>query len=299
MNDFKRVFISHRSYDREKAKKLKTFLIESNISEQVVLWEEESLCRNNEQLTVHDYFEAIERIRKSMSDCTAFLYIDSPNFFNGYFTSAEILQWKRLQVSPCIYCIRENEDGYSYEKKELEPLSKRKKYGLGYFAFLTNPDRPFDTEGDILLDSWGKYAKECFLVGCCSCGRYYLMTEKKLNNYAQSGASAKCPHCGKFHAKFYFDKGGKKFFGTRIPILMMPIVERTKDLEPLSVNEVINLFTTKKLPKRFLIDKMEDEKLVSDYQRLFKGFLKYLGILTGAIVGAAKVLSILDGEKEK
>lgn len=97
MNDFKKVFISHRSYDREKAKKFRTFLLENNISEQVVLWEEESLCRNNEQLTVHDYFEAIERIRKSMVDCTAFLYIDSPVFFNGYFTSAEVLLWKRLQ----------------------------------------------------------------------------------------------------------------------------------------------------------------------------------------------------------
>lgn len=299
MNDFKKVFISHRSYDREKAKKFRTFLLENNISEQVVLWEEESLCRNNEQLTVHDYFEAIERIRKSMVDCTAFLYIDSPVFFNGYFTSAEVLLWKRLQEYPCIYCIKENGNGYSYEKRDLDPLSKREKYGLGYVAFLINPDRAIDTEGGVFLDSWGKYAKECFLVGCCSCGHYYLVTEKKLNYYAQSGIPARCPHCGKFHAKFYFDKGGKKFFGTRNPILLKPIVERLKDLEPLSVNEVINLFTAKKLPERFLIDKMEGEKLVSDYQRLFKGCLKYLGFLTGAIVGVTKVLSILDGEKEK
>ena len=33
MNDFKKVFISHRSYDREKAKKFRTFLLENNISE--------------------------------------------------------------------------------------------------------------------------------------------------------------------------------------------------------------------------------------------------------------------------
>lgn len=119
MNDFHTVFISHRSYDREVALKLHDFLLQNQISSRVILWEKESLCYNNEQLTVHDYFEAIERIKKSMQQCTAFFYIDSPVFSNGYFTSAELLQWKRLHDKPYVYRIFYDNGDFSYQKNRI------------------------------------------------------------------------------------------------------------------------------------------------------------------------------------
>lgn len=295
MDDFSNVFISHRSYDREKAKKLRNYLIFNKISAKVVLWEEESLCRNNEQLTIHDYFEAIERIKASMKNCTAFLYIDSPSITNGYFTSAEILQWRRLHDNPCAYRIYEKDGEYFYDKVGLVPLTGKEKHRVGIVAYLSSPDRQYDTEGGIFMDSWGKYAKECFLVGCCACGKYYLVTEKKLRYYAKSSNEKKikavCPHCKQQHATFSEVTNGKKFFGNRIPIIIHPVVANVSDHVPLSVDDVIDLMNANKLPERFPLDKFPDEKFRSDFRKQMTGGLKVSALIMGTILLVGKLLS--------
>lgn len=296
MKEFSCVFISHRSYDRNKAKELRDSLIANNISAKVVLWEEESLCRNNEQLTVHDYFEAIERIQKSMKGCTAFLYIDSPMFFNGYFTSAELLQWRRLHDKPYAYRIWKDKSQFWYEKVKLMPLTKREKWHLGFVSYWSSPDRLYDTEDGFLMDSWGKYAKECFIVGCCSCGKYYLMTEKKINHYVHMHLPAKCPHCNQYHAMFTLDIKGKKFFGNRIPIVINPCTRTIADHEPLSVDDIIDLLNAKKLPERFPIDKFPDEKLKSDFRKQISFTIKATAIIIGVIGVAGKIYLASDKE---
>lgn len=296
MNDFSTVFISHRSYDREKAKLLRNYLITNRISETVVLWEEESLCRNNEQLTVHDYFEAIERIKASMKKCTAFLYIDSPAITNGYFTSAEFLQWRRLHDNPCAYRIYEKGGKYFYNKVGLVPLTNREKRHIGIVSYLSSPDRLFDTEGGVFMDSWGKYAKDCFLVGCCVCGKYYLMTEKKLRFYAKSDPQNKikavCPYCNQKHATFSEVTFCKKFFGNRIPIIIHPAVKNVSDHVPLSVDDVIDLMNTNKLPERFALDKFPEEKLQSDFRKQMTTSIKTSALIIGVILLAGELYSL-------
>lgn len=294
MSEFSCVFISHRSYDRDKARELRDGLLSNNISTRVILWEEESLCRNNEQLTVHDYFEAIERIKRSMETCTAFLYIDSPVFFNGYFTSAELLQWRRIHDKPYVYRVWKGEGNFLYEKVELVPLTKREKSQISFVSYWSSSDRLYDTEGGAMMDSWGKYAKECFIVGCCACGKYYLMTKKKMDKYVLTQLSAICPHCNQYHAKFTWDLKGKKFFGNRIPILINPLVRKIADHEPLSVEDVIDLLNAKKLPKRFPLDKLPDEKLKSDYRKQFTNAIKTTAKIVGIVYTVRKVISMFD-----
>lgn len=294
MSEFNCVFISHRSYDRDKARELRDGLLSNNISTRVILWEEESLCRNNEQLTVHDYFEAIERIKRSMETCTAFLYIDSPVFFNGYFTSAELLQWRRIHDKPYVYRVWKEKGNFLYEKVELVPLTKREKSQISFVSYWSSSDRLYDTEGGAMMDSWGKYAKECFIVGCCACGKYYLMTEKKMDKYVLTQLPAICPHCNQYHAKFTWDLKGKKFFGNRIPILINPLVRKIADHEPLSVEDVIDLLNAKKLPKRFPLDKLPDEKLKSDYRKQFKETIKTTATIVGVLLAIGKVCSMFD-----
>ena len=297
MNEFANVFISHRSYDRDKAKSFRDFLITNNIANKVVLWEEESLCRNNEQLTVHDYFEAIERIKESMKSCTAFLYIDSPVFFNGYFTGAEVLQWKRLHDNPYIYRVFRKNDTYYYEKIQLTPLTKSEKHRIGFTSYLSSPDRLYDTEGGIFMDSWGKYATNCFLVSCCNCGAYYLITNGKMNLYTSTQQPAICPHCNQSHAIFVEDLTGKKFFGTRIPILSFPFVKTVADHQPITVDDVIDVMNAKKLPERFPLDKLPNEKLKSDYRKNFESSLKFTLKLLGIIGAIGGICSFLDSKE--
>lgn len=297
MSEFSKVFISHRSYDRDKAKRFRNYLVNHNIADRVVLWEEESLCRNDEQLTVHDYFEAIERIKESMKSCSAFLYIDSPVFFNGFFTGAEVLQWRRLHDNPCLYKVWYKDNTYYYEKIQLAPLTKSERHRLGLTSYLCSPDRLYDTEGGVFLDSWGKYATECFLISCCNCGKYYLITRKKMNLYTCSPIPAICPHCNCPHATFVKDLNGKKFFGTRIPIIARPFVREISDHMPITVDDVLDLMNTKKLPERFPLDKLPNEKLKSDYRKNFENTIKFTLKILGVIGTIGGIYSFFDSKE--
>lgn len=68
---FSKAFISHRSQDYSKAFRLKELLIKQGVCHNVVLWENESLCYNFEQLTVCEYFEALDKIHGSLQTCSS------------------------------------------------------------------------------------------------------------------------------------------------------------------------------------------------------------------------------------
>lgn len=297
MNDFHTIFISHRSYDREVALKLHDFLLQNHISSRVILWEKESLCYNNEQLTVHDYFEAIERIKKSMQQCTAFFYIDSPVFSNGYFTSAELLQWKRLHDKPYVYRISYENGDFSYQKIELQPLTTYEKRQMSFTSYWSNPDRLIDTEGGVFMDAWGKYAKDCFLVSCCACGQYYLITRKKMMKYVEGREKVLCPHCNRHHAVFLQKKDGVKFFANRTPILIHPLVEPVADHAPLGTEDVLDLMNARKLPERFPLDKEDGEKLKSDFRKQAEFTGKFTAGLVGGLAVLGAIISFFDKNK--
>lgn len=289
--NFDKVFISHRSFDYAKAVELKDFLIKNRISQNVVLWENETLCRNYEQLTVHEYFEAIEKIKKTMIGCNYFFYIDSPGYFNGYFTGAEILQWRIMKENPVIYKISKQNGELGYSEIQLQPIDKRTRKRISFTSYKMNPEYMFFDEVDFSRDVWGKYARNCFLVGCCACGRYYLITRKRMAQYVARQELVECPYCHKYHAVFYQDLRGKKYFSNRYPIIMIPKTHKIEDLKPLSLDDVIDLLDAKQLPNNFALQSLPDEKLRSEYK---EGILDALKIGAKAILGVVTIVTVLN-----
>lgn len=286
MAQFDSVFISHRSFDYSKAVRLKQYLKDNQISNKVILLENETLCKNYEQLTVHEYFEAIEKIKKEMKQCNFFFYLVCDNYTNGYFTSAELLQWNAMKKNPIVYPIIEDDNVFKYaEPISLPPIDKDQSKRLSYTSFAMT----FDPEFGAAPESWGKYANDCFLVGCCACGEYYLITKKRMNRYIESQEAAICPSCNTSHAKFVQHQNGKKYFSSRFPIVMRPLVNKVADLKQLSVDDVIDLLDAKKLPKRFALISMPNDHLQSDFKKNMKSLAK----TTGGIIGGLTAIAIL------
>lgn len=296
MKFFNNIFISHRSFDFCKAERFRDFLLSNNICENVVLLKNETLCKNYEQLTIHEYYESIEKLRKEIEKCDGFFYIDCPNYTNGYYTSAELLQWRRINDHPIVYSIRESNGVFLHsEPIELQSLSAEHKMRLARVACMME----FDPEYGAALESWGKFASNCFLVGCSACGEYYLVSVNKMEHYIKSQELAKCPCCFRDHATFFQYKNGPKFFSNRFPIVMKSHIKKIADLKRLDVDDVIDLLDAKKLPERFKLVALPNEKLQSDLRKNLKSFVKTVATTAGIVGGLFAALSFLEDSDKK
>lgn len=296
---FGKAFLSHRSQDYSKAKVLRDFLLSSKNCREVVLWDNESLCRNYEQLTVHDYFEALNKLKASMNSCDSFLFIKSPNYLNGYFTSAELTIWRWIKDNPVVYEIDTNNENLPYHEFPLNPMSKADKRQLSYSSFLMKPDPAHDLEYGFSKDNWGKYAKDCFLVGCCSCGEYYLIGYQKMLEYIDSHAPVACPNCQKIHCKFERHPSKQSYFSYRHPIIMKPTIPHITDLKPLSVDDILILLGAKELPSRFKLVSSPKDKFRSDNVKNGIFALKFTASLIAIIGAGVAALNIFGSDENK
>lgn len=290
-------FISHRSYDYRKALELKHYLEYNNLCSKVILWENETLCRNFEQLTVHDYFEALSKLKSSMNHCDSFFYIDSPNYLNGYFTSAELTIWRWIKENPIVYRSVHTGDKFIFHGIQLDRMDKSTKHRLSYSSFLMKPDPAHDMEFGFSKDTWGKFAKECFLVGCSMCGEYYLIGYEKMRQYIDSQERAICPNCKSFHCTFSYHPSKNTYFSYRHPIIMHPTSSVRCDLTPLSVDDILVLLGAKKLPTRFKLDISPKDKLMSDNKKNLIFTLKYIATAVIAFGVGAITLTLSDKKK--
>lgn len=286
----KKVFISHRSYDYGKALQLENALISNGIASKVVLLKNETLCKNYEQLTVREYYEAVMDIMSKMEGCDAFYYISNANYRNGYFTNAEIILWQLNNKNPIIHGVNETPEGFTVSSPLQLPLISSSQSKRMHFA---KNSMTFNVEYGTTFEPWGKFA-DCFLVGCCNCGKYYLISPKAMDYYIKTNAEAICPNCGHPHAKFWQDTNSRKYFSNRYPIIMSPIVENIAELESLSVDQVLDLLNANKLENLFKIVTFHDEKLKSYFRRDMERFGK-VSLAIAGVIGA--FLVVLSGGK--
>lgn len=273
---FKRAFISHRSYDYSKALLLKDLLLSNGLCDYVVLWENESLCFNYEQLTVCEYFEALDKIRDSMKGCDAFIIIDCPNYENGYFTSAEMLTWRSLhgKHESTVWRVKEDNGSYSFHRDTFNPLTFRQRHSIGFSSYYIHPDYS-DPEMAAQMDNWGKYGRNCFLVGCCNCGEYYLVSKGKMDWYVKSRQPAVCPNCNSEHATFSICHKNKRLLVHRNPIIMNPLMAPC-DLQTLGLFELLWLMSTGYIKdSRFKLVAIDGEKFESDVMKASKSMFKF------------------------
>lgn len=280
------VFISHRGSDYKKAVELKDFLLKNKLCKYAILFPNESLCYNWEQLLVLEYFELMEPIIDYICKSDSFLFINSPSYKNGYFTQAEILQWRRFKDFPIIYPVTILQNGeFNIELPiSLKPMSKEDKKIWAKISVNVNPKM----QGKMPV-FWSKYARNCFLIGCCSCGEYFLITQKAMKIIIEDNQKTECPHCHTMSFTLSEDITKKEKF-YRHPIILKPNVNQLVDLRTLTDSEIINLLIGDELPNKIGLIQAKDEKLKSDSKKVEKSF----GI-AGAIAGAAwLVLKLLS-----
>ncbi|MEL7246849.1 MAG: hypothetical protein AAFO03_00465 [Bacteroidota bacterium] len=276
----KKVFISHRGDDYGTAVQLKSTLLHSNYCKRVVLFENESLCANWEQLLVIEYFQLMEGIIDRLTECTSFLFIESPNYVNGYFTQAEILQWRRFKKQPLVIPVfRDVNNNFQLRQPILlQPFSKRDKKLWAKISVNIHPVMKGRRQV-----FWGKYARNCFIIGCCICGEYFLLTRKFMDILIGTGLQVKCPHCLNAGFDLYEDRTKRKYF-KRHPIILRPKVQ-PRQLRHLTESEILHLLTGNNLPSRIRILKAPNEKLTKDSSRAMKGYLVSIGILAAILAG--------------
>lgn len=278
------VFISHRGNDYKKAEELRDFLIKKKLCKYAILFPNESLCYNWEQLLVLEYFELMESIIDYISQSDSFLFIDTPSYKNGYFTQAEILQWRRFKTNPKVYPVSILQNGqFDIDSPiSLPPMSREDKKIWAKISVNVNPKM----QGKIPV-FWSKYARNCFLIGCCNCGEYFLITQKAMKIIIENKLKVECLHCHTASFTLFEDITKKKKF-YRYPVILKPNINPPSDLRTLSDSEIIDLLIGDKLPNKINLIQAKDEKLKTDSQKVGKAF----GI-AGAIIGGILLVSNL------
>ncbi len=286
----KQVFISHRGGDYNIAKEFREILIEQKLCKYAILFPNESLCYNWEQLLVIEYFELMESITDYIASCDTFFYIENPNYENGYFTQAEILQWRRFAKNPIIHPVQFISEGHFQIKSpiELQPISKEDKRLWAKLSVNINPK--LQGRGPIF---WGKYAY-CFLIGCCNCGEYILITKKLMDTIIDENNQIECPHCHKNTFSLKVDVNKKKKF-YRHPIIMSPKNDQIVELRLLYESEIIALLIGKELPENFKLLKLQKEQLKTSAQEVGK----FYGIAGAILAGIGIIAKILSDKDDK
>lgn len=280
-----RIFISHRGNDYDKALELKNCLLSNKLCKSVILFPNESLCYNWEQLLVLEYFELMEPIIDYLCKCDSFLYLDSPYYWNGYFTQAEILQWRRFRENPKIHPVTVDETKFRiHDPIYLQPMSKNSKKLWAKISVNINPK--LQGRGPVF---WSKYARNCFLVGCVSCGEYFLITQKAMRIIISDNLRIKCPHCKSSDFYFKEDTSKKKNF-YRYPIILKPECETIAELRTLTDSEILQLLVGDNIPESIVLIHAIDEKLKTDARKVGEMY-GVLGLVVVAGLGIASFLS--------
>src|SRR4051794_22109009 len=99
----KNVFISYRTKYYDAARRLGTSLLQSGACKEVYVYPPEQLAKFGEIMTPHELFELLGFVVSYLEKSNTFVYLDSGDYWQSFFTSFEALYWRRLQKKPVAY----------------------------------------------------------------------------------------------------------------------------------------------------------------------------------------------------
>lgn len=282
------VFISYRGKYYPQAEAVGQWLRQNQYCTNAVLFSPNSLCERNEILMPYEYVELMEFILDRLAGCDAFVFLNTGDYQESYFTQAEILQWRRFNNNPVVYPIGSTEEGAFLlgESLHLEPLTKnQKKLWAGLSVSIARSYRGKFNPGFY----GGKYNRSCYLIPCGNCGEHFLASKKAINGILEGSFKIACPHCG--NVRFLFSQEHNRGHYYRKPIILKQ--EFKTSLRILEPNEILSLLVDNDLPASIRLVTVNGESFSSDISKL--GWI-YAG-LGAAALGAFAVASLFYDEE--
>ena len=284
----KQVFISYRGKYYSQAEAVGQWLIQSQYCIDAILFPPNSLCERNEILLPYEYVELMEFILDRLAKCDAFVFLNTGDYQDSYFTQAEILQWRRFNNNPVVYPIGSTEKGAFLlgETLHLETLTKnQKKLWAGLSVSIARSYRGKFNPGFY----GGKYNRSCYLIPCGNCGEHFLASKKAINSTLEGNLKIACPHCG--NGQFRFSQGHNmgRYYRKAI-ILEQEFKTSLRILEP---NEILSLLVDSDLPASIRLVTVNGESFSSDIGKLGWIYAR-LGV---AALGALAVAALFYDEK--
>ena len=288
----KNAFISYRGAYYEHANAIRHWLIGNGYCKNVVLFPPNSLSIYGELLMPYEYIELMEFILDRLSRCDAFVFLNTPDYSNSYFTQAEILQWRRFRDNPMVFPIGQNVDQYVIGQGiQLVPLTLSEKRLWANLS--VNIARSY--QGKFNPGFYGgKHNRNCYLMPCGICGEHFLIGKKATSLTLRGEYRIVCPHCNNSH--FRILEGNQMGTFYRNPIIVEQ--EFIRPLRVLETSEVLDLLIKDDLPPRIPLVSLADEHFDNDLIKVGKFFLGGLAALAaGALVINALGNEGQDGDK--
>jgi hypothetical protein len=281
----KEVFISYRSDYYKDALALKQHLEKSSYCREAILYPPNSLTASDEILLPYDYFKLMEVILDRLAPSQAFLYLNTPDYWDSYFTQAEVLQWRRFRRDPEAIPITviSGNDFQICEKQNWESIPSSDKDLWSKVSVNINPKMK-----STFPVNWGKYSKSCFLLPCRQCGEHFLASSGLIYAALKEKAHVACPHPHCSNNQFRFRQENAKGKFDRNPIILNQT--RKVKLRVLDSFELLQLLFDKRLPSKIPLVSLEGENIRSEF---FKNALKSMGI-AAALVGLAYIPSLFS-----
>ncbi|NEQ47822.1 MAG: hypothetical protein F6K00_31565 [Leptolyngbya sp. SIOISBB] len=296
------VFLSYRGDAFEKARRLQEWLQRKGYCEDVILYPPNTICTSNELLLPYDFFELLGKLRDgysaglgtyadaSIHDADAFVYLDANNYWESSFTQAEVMLWR--SVSEELYPATVPERGQpSLGRKLLLPLSGNEEEvrKTAYRSSRKTKRAPLN----IGTYYWGKYSKNCFLIGCPNCGNHFLASTKAVYKALRGDVYISCPHHNCGNHDFYFEEGNKQGSFYRKPIRIHHNVKGK--VNPLNIDDMMTLMhSNDELPASVGLVTLPGETLKSDGRKVAELY----GIAGLALAGLLFIGSLFDGDEE-
>jgi hypothetical protein len=249
------VFLSYRGHDVELAEGLASSLKKMKLCKNVRAYKPESLCIRDEILTTYDYVELMESIIETMKQSDTFVFLDTGDYLDSYFTQTELLHWRRIRKSPRGYRFLFDNEDKSFLKEEViwDTLSENKSRAWASITIHVNPS--YTIKATTL--KWGKYSRNCFIIPCGRCGENFLLSGSALRANLNSEYDVICPHCG--NNRFQFEvKSDQKSNFKRKPIVLNQEIKTLRILEP---DEIFHLLLENELPTSIPLVALDNENL--------------------------------------
>lgn len=274
----KQVFISYRGSYYKQAMLLKDALVQHGYCNQAILFPPNSLCAENEILLPYEYVELMEFILDYLAHTDTFIYLETSDYWNSYFTQAEALQWRRFRDVPVVHSAQVDWRGQIFlgEQMRWETLNKSQKKLWASISVSIN--RSMGRGHLMPPTAWGRFAKHCFLLPCGVCGEHFLVSQKAIYRALKNLFEVECPHCGNNH--FRFSELPKRGNYYRKPIIVQQ--HYYANLRVLGSFEILKLLIENNEMSAFPLVTLPGEHLDSDIAKIGKFYLA-LGVAAAAI----------------
>lgn len=269
-------FISYRGDHVDEARRLASALEENQYCKRATLIEPEELSVAGEALLPYEFIELMEFITDRMVKCQSFVYLDTEDYAQSYFTQAELLQWRRFREQPHVYAgtMEISGQGGLSDAIALRPMPRDEKKLWAKFSVGINRRMQGHLSPPF---AGGRFAKTCFLVPCRNCGEHFLVSQKALREVIAGARRLQCPHCRA--ANFQVVEGERRGSFYRRPIRVQQ--PRKQPVRVLDSMEIMGLIISNDTQARIPVITTDNETLRSD--------LATLGRVYGAVAALAGI----------